>query len=247
VVQQNPWVSLSQSNEFVLSCDEPFVRAHNHALLRGLETLSETGRATRRRHLIDLNLPPVPFQGLFDAPVVILLANPGHHDDDEIDYLSPEVSDLLMASATSERGAPFAALTPEFRGSKAKPWWEARTAQLAGDLGGGDIGYEILANNLLAVELHGYHSKDWSAPVRNFPSQEFGFSLVEDAIQRGALILVARCQRHWYGSVPSLGEYDRCIEGTSSTRSAYFSRRNLGDQHYEQLLEALRRGRSTTL
>lgn len=52
-----------------------------------------------------------------------------------------------------------------------------------------------LANHLLAVEFHGYHSENWQALPVTLPSQLYTFSLVEGAMGRGAVIVVLRAWR----------------------------------------------------
>ena len=37
-----------------------------------------------------LHLPPLPFQGSPDAPIVLLGLNPGHKDADEANHITPE-------------------------------------------------------------------------------------------------------------------------------------------------------------
>ena len=66
-------------------------------------------------------------------------------------------------------------------------------------------GVPIFARRLLRVELHGYHPREWVIPRVISPSQRYGFELVRAAMDRGAVIVVARCMRHWHAAVPDLG------------------------------------------
>jgi hypothetical protein len=101
-----------------------------------------------------------------------------------------------------------------------------------------DAGGRIeLARKLQAIELHGYHSKKWAAPLVNFPSQGYGFELVRRAIERDALIIIGRAQSYWYSAVPELRRYLH-IQSLASSRSAYLSRGNLG-RNYRKVIRAL--------
>jgi len=230
-MDENPWMKLPGAPPYVLECDKAFVIAHNRDLSQGDDGF------------LDVNLPPGPFQGRFDAPVVVLLANPGWDEGDYGSQDVPPVLDLFLENARSSEGTPALCFTEAFRKSGAIQWWPDRTRDLARDLGDGDLdaGYEVLAQNLLTVELHGYHSKKWTAPLRNFPSQLFAFELVEGAIKRKALIIIVRCRKHWQASVPELLCYRHLIDVLESPRAAHLSRKNLGD-NYDRVVTAFRKG-----
>lgn len=221
---QNPWKGCPLSSPFVLEADFEFVEAHNFV----------------HRHApdrqIDLRLPPVPFLGHRDASVVILLANPGIHELDYSTNLLPHILELSVNNLMSDGGTPHYALTETFRNTPGENWWERRTKHLAEDVGG----YDVLADRLLAIELHGYHSKKWSAPLANFPSQAFGFDLVRESMDRSAVIVAARCQSHWFASVPGLAQYGNLVPSLLSPRSAYLSKRNLGEGPYQRIVSAVR-------
>ena len=68
------------------------------------------------------------------------------------------------------------------------------------------------------IEFHGYHSKSWIAPLVTFPSQHFGFRLVRQAMDRGALIVLGQAMRYWYAAVPGLHDYENKIERVASSR-----------------------------
>jgi len=224
----NPWRSLPQSPPFVLDVDEPFVRAHNERF------------GARSPQHIDLRLPPQPFAGKLNAPVVVLLANPGRSVADFRQQSSGPRLEALVNAIQAPRGTPFWPLTPRFQKTKAGEWWLSRTRDLCAEPSKED-GIAFVAERLMSIELHGYHSQTWSAPLRNFPSQNYGFELVTKAMDRGALIVVARCQRYWYASAPGLRQYERQVKNLMSSRSAYLSRGNLG-RHFATVIRALEDG-----
>lgn len=238
---ENPWKYLPQGADYVLPIDAPFVAAHNDNHLHSAGEESESKAQDRRDHLLQFHIPPVPFLGMFNAPVVLLLANPGYADSD-VAYFD-RVHDLAIESAQSDAGTPIYPILSENEDEDYKGWWRLRTRELAQEVGG----FDELAERLLVVELHGYHSKKWSAPLRNFPSQEFGFNLVRQAMDRDAIIIAARCQHHWFASVPGLRNYEYLIPALSSPRSAHLSRTNLKPENFERVVTKLKSGNSTGL
>jgi hypothetical protein len=229
----NPWRATPSTFPFVLKDDEPFVRAHNENC------------SVRSPHQIDLRLPPQPFAGRLNAPVVVLLANPGKSAYDFRQQSSGPNLETIMRAIQSPRGTPFWPLTPQFEKTKAGEWWRRRTRELS-NVFSEEGGEGFVAERFMSIELHGYHSKEWTSPLRNFPSQIHGFGLVEQAMDRGALIMIARCQRHWYESVPGLRQYRPKILHLNSQRSAYISKGNLGGRNFAIVVRALRDGRGST-
>jgi hypothetical protein len=207
----------------VLAEDLPFIKAMNATLRKSPD------------HQIRENLPPNPFAGPANAPVVLLLANPGFHEEDIAEQTTPEALPIILDAIRKPAGTPFWPLMPYFQGTRANLWWIPKTRDLASEVGG----YASLSERIQSIELHGYHSVKWTAPLRNFPSQDYGFELVRRAMDRGALIIVCRAPRYWYSSVPGLMTYSRQVRGLASSRSVFLSRKNLGS-HYRTVVRALR-------
>ena len=82
-------------------------------------------------------------------------------------------------------------------------WWRRCVRQLV--LAGQPL--EHLARSVLSVEFHGYHSPSFAPIPITLPSQWFGFSLVEQAIARGATVVMTRGRREWEVAVPELMSY----------------------------------------
>ena len=51
------------------------------------------------------------------------------------------------------------------------------------------------------------------------PSQEYGFNLVRQAVERGALIIGLRSERLWKEAVPALTDHSRFYQLSQSTHS----------------------------
>lgn len=233
---RNPWLDLPDEPKMVLPIDQPYVEVHNRIF-----------DESKSQHL-RLTSPPTPFAGRFDAPFVVLLANPGHAEEDVIEQNEPSNRKVILDNVRSENGAPFWPLTPQFANTSAGRWWRSRTRELAEAVANGDVetGYTVLTERILGIELHGYHSTSWFAPRAQFPSQAFSVHLVRRAMRNGAVILAARAVDYWYAAVPhnedlvALMDYPGLIKGTESKQSAYLSRRNLAKGKFDQIVAALR-------
>jgi hypothetical protein len=227
-VMKNPWTELSGANPFVLEQDAPYVDVHNR-LARGKGD---------QNHFLHLDVPPAPFGGYFDAPVVILLANPGYSQDDRREQTKKENLEVILRCLQSTSGAAFWPLTKQFSDTSAGRWWRSKTKYLAPG-GPTDPNFTFLSERILSVELHGYHSKSWMAPRANFPSQEFNFELVRRAISNNSLIVISRSIDHWLSSVPQLMDYKNKITDPKSKRVANLSPGNLTAKDFRRIQGAL--------
>ncbi len=223
----NPWERIPASGDFVLAEDLELVLAFNEAIEN--DSRKDNLSAERKKDILDrkldVTLPPNPFAGFHDAPLVVLLANLGLHDGDVIQK-EPQNATKLLHCIQKPGGSPVIWLTNEGSYLSKNNWWINRTTELAEFAGGS----EELARKMLVVELHGYHSVKWSPPMRNFPSQEYSFSLVESAIERDVPIILAKCARHWLASVPKLRNHEKLLN-LSSTRQAALSSNNILDRN----------------
>ena len=233
---RNPWLDLPEDGDLVLAIDEPFVDVHNR--LFGISS----------PYYLHLDSPPSPFIGRFDAPFVVLLANPGHARQDRDEQNEPTRRLSILEGLRTEGGSTFWPLTPEFEGTSAGRWWRSRTRELAESLDAGnrELGYQLLSERLLAIELHGYHSTSWFAPRAQFPSQRISVELVRNVIQNGAVILAARAVGCWLAAVPRDGEaqalidYDNLIKGTRSSQSAFITPNNLEQGKFTAIISVLK-------
>lgn len=253
---ENPWMRLNPEGPggpYLHPDDAALIVAYNHALTmvrRG--GASGTPDSADNHHVIDPSLPPSPFGGYHDSPLLVLLANPGITEDDAGSYSVPERRKMLVKSLRAPYGSRFWPLTDAFmasvdgdgqldpsKESGAHRWWREHTRELVEAVGDG-FTLEDLADNVLSVEFHGYHSKSFMTPFVTLPSQRFGFRLVEDAMARGALIVVLRAVRQWCAAVPGLAGYANAILGTASTQSVHLTPRNLGKEMFDRIVQVLR-------
>lgn len=228
----NPWLemeNLSESDDMVLKIDEPFVSAYN----------AEFGE--KSPHHLQLNVPPLPFIGSSEAPVVLLLANPGYDVEHDKNWSKDKfINDGILANLHRKPDASLFFVSKEYRKlGDVSQWWKERTKELANAIGKEhslsgtaeqqtERGFEDIEKKLLAIEYHPYHSKEWQPPFRTFESQTFTFDLVQKAMDREATIIIGRCVKHWYASVPDLRAYKHVIK-FDSPRSTHISENNLNN------------------
>jgi len=228
-VAVNPWLEVPDTPPFVVPVDERYVEAFNASDCR------------RPEHEIDTTLLPEPWLGRHDAPVVMLTANPGFDPSDVAFHARPDFAQANRANLTTPGGEPNYLLDQRFSDAPGAGWWRRRAfAQLLRD----GVSEEALRNRVLVVEFHGYHSRSWTPLPVTLPSQWYGFSLVEQAVRRGALVIVARPARLWLVAVPELGQHPERVFTLRSTQNPAISPKNLGSQAGYEAVVAAQDGRS---
>lgn len=208
----------------MLACDREVV-----------ERFNARAREGRREHvLLRLQHLPEPFLGRPDAPVVLLNLNPGFSDTDDEWHGNPTFAANLRANLAHEmRPWPFYLLNPEFP-SPGHGWWRTRMRELIEATSA-----EAVAQHVLCVELHAYHSVSFGLHGLAIPSQDYGIHLVREAMARGALIVRMRSEGPWFERVPELATYTRLVR-TRSWRAPYLSKNNLREG-FAAIVDAIRR------
>lgn len=211
---ENPWLDLPESKKFVLPLDRPYVEAFN--------------AEADERHKLNLGVLPQPFLGIRDADLLLLGRNPGTRGWREGSYAQALKHDLMSAS-----GTPFPPLLEGFVENEGA-WWAKCFKSL---LKGTGKPPSWLAQRVMAVEFHGYHSERWRAIPVTLPSQRYSFWLVEKAIQRQATIVIMRGSRDWKIAVPALHEARLVV--LNNPRSGTISPGNCAGDGFRQVLDAL--------
>lgn len=205
----NPWRNLPTSAPYVLPEDELAVAVFN------------SDKKLSPKHRLHTETPPEPFLGHFDAPIVVLLLNPGVNKQARYD----------VGLADSMRSA--GERTNHFYMSKHNAWWDKLVRSIAQDRP-----TSKLDSAILSVEFFPYRSEKFGCGHVRVPSQEFSFNLVRRAIKRKAAIIVVRGWSHWTGAVPELVAEGDPI-GLANPQSASLSAKNLGDGAYAKVLGSL--------
>ncbi len=208
----NPWLDLPVTSPHVLPSDRVAVEAFNAKL----------PRSSPYRIHVD-GVIPEPYVGaVATAPVLVLQLNPGSDETNPASHADPDFHAALLANLRHELTEwPFYFFDPRFRESHpGGRWWVSKTRKLAEV-----IPIQRLAQRLAAVEWFPYKSPRFRGGC-TVSSQEYGFFLVTSAIERGALIVVARSQARWEASVPALRGYRRKLT-LSSVQNVALTPNNL--------------------
>jgi hypothetical protein len=227
-VDNNPWRRLPSEAPYVLPEDEEDVRAFN--------------ANARQNQFLHLDLVPEPFIGWREAPVVLLGNNPG--------VKSPESAALRRKPAFASRmrnnllhrlsaDFPFLYLDPDTDiASTGKDWWERKLRCLFSEFGPDrEIARSILAKSILAIEFFPYVSHRYRHGRLSLPSQQYSFTLVRNAMSRGAVIVLTRGERRWKNAVEGQSSYPRLLELQEKQR-APISPGNC--QRYQEIVAAIK-------
>jgi len=186
---QNPWLSLpcEQSDDLTLPTDRPYLDAY----------ASTNPKDTHRIHRY---LLPEPFFGRFDAPVVLLLQNPGFSEGDIVYQNITEHTTALRRTYAGDQ-SHFYLDRPSSCNAPGTRWWKKTAcAHLLRDA-------PELKDKLLVLEFFPYHSEAFDHAHIRIPSQQFTFHLLRQAIERNALVVCARMWKPWICAVPELAKH----------------------------------------
>lgn len=203
----NPWRNLPHKAPYVLDADRRAIEVFNSGAQDHVRLRVETC--------------PEPFFGALDAPIVVLLLNPGVSSDDHYD------ADLHAAVSGAK------AADDHFYLHGSNGWWTKLVRALSRERPDVDI-----SRRVLSVEFIAYRSKSFGCGHLRLPSQEYSFALVRQAIERRAAIVIVRGARHWFGAVPELHGYENLI-GIVNPQSASLSQGNLKADGFQRLIAAL--------
>lgn len=203
----NPWNDFPESNCMVHPDDKELVDAHN--------------RSVKEKYRFILHLAPEPWIGDINAPVVVLLANPGATDSDLGGFSEPK-ADVIVRSALKnlrqeKSDYPHFFFDPILEGTQGQNWYFKAFKTLLNEFGPSQ-----LSKSILTCEMAPYHSKNWLKPSAEFSTQAYTHSLVRRAMERNAIVLIHRAARHWMAEIPALKEYSKAFRPKSS-QSMYVS------------------------
>ncbi len=190
----NPWITLSTQPPFVLPQDKSKLDVYDEV---------DNPSLTAFR----LHLPPLPFQGNPEAPIVVLGLNPGYDVGDESKQTTDYFRETSFRNYRHDATLPYPLffLDPQIEGNdsgKGQQWWHRRLKYLRAHYND-----TLLAQAILSVQYSPYRSTSYKPTRQSLPSQEYGFALVRQAIERGALIIGLRSKKLWVEAVEELGDY----------------------------------------
>ena len=215
----NPWLSLSDTAPFLLASD--------------LRNILHFNTMTKPQHQIHGELLPEPYLGNPQANILLLNLNPGF---DERDIAFHQGSDYFVKTsranlAHASQAYPFYLLDPHNAASPGATWWRSKLKRLIDRYGV----YKI-ANEVCVIEYFPYHSEKFGCKS-DIPSQTYGFSLLQEAMKRNALVIQMRSRRLWQSKVPGLRSYPHYYE-LKNPQNTVISENNCPDG-YPTILKTL--------
>lgn len=215
----NPWKNLPQAAPFLLSEDAADVTAFN--------------ARCKAENMVHTELPPEPYAGRRDAPVVLLMRRPSYHPDDAKYMLKNAEFAAIMqrVRAFEELEHPFYHLNEKYPENPGFHYWNKLLKKTILDL---DL--RTCSQGFLVLQLFPYKT---NAPVEDvLPSFSFTKEILQEAIRRNAIIIQMTAARKWQQNVPELKGYKYFT--CNNSRNPTISPGNIGVEEYEQVLAAIR-------
>ena len=190
---ETPWAELPAGPPFVLPCDAALVTAFND---KERQRRSDCER-------LQLELLPEPYIGRPDAPIVLLKSHAGYRPNDSRLMDDENARKIVRRNLLHQPLAyPFYVLDPALAWTDQAIWWRRKIRHVIA------VSDErTVAENVLSIAAFPYRSFRNPALPGLLPSQDYAFALVEQAIDRNALILMGNTVRFWYDAVPRLQGY----------------------------------------
>ena len=210
----NPWLHIPAESPYVLPEDA--------------EAVARFNRTAHPKHFLHIEkILPEAFMGVKDAPVVLLSNNPGFSSLEEREKFrqQPMVLEWMRKNLYHEPlDYPFYYLNPAF---DEKDWWVVRLRSLIARFNTStQNGRRLVAKSVLNVVYFPYVSRNFGHRQLRLASQNYGFQLVREAVNRKAVIVLLRSgkgnQKAWLEAVPELNGYDQFHLG-SNPQAPYIS------------------------
>lgn len=203
-LERNPWLGFKYSSEMIHPIDEEAVRYHN--------------KTSKIDYQFLLHLAPEPWIGNLNGNLFVLYSNPGATRENVKKIFQPK-HEIVMRKTISNLNQtiidyPHFHLDPALAGTEGGVWFNQRYKWLINE-----TSRESLARNLVTCELAPYHSLKWKIPKFMPPTQEFTYSIIRKAVERDAVILLARTPKIWLSKIPQLVKYPRVFRPNSINAS----------------------------
>ena len=226
---ENPWKKIGQRH--IHPDDEKMVLQYN--------------RSVEKKHppeMVHRELPPLPYLGNARTARVILLGkNPSYSDIDETEADAlPALYDENFKSLTFESDCPLFYLDARFKGTNVYHWWWGVLGALITACEERGTDAETVLGRIACAQYHPYRSRESFVPKEPFPTQEYTFQLVREAVKNEGTVFVllygAVNERLWRQAVPPLPA--TCIR-LKSAQASSVTPGNMAPTDWEQLVKTL--------
>ena len=220
---KNPWTEINWKST-IADCDKTII-SPAYCVIKG----------------IDITNLPEPFSGNINSHVVCLNLNPGIGKCDvcytfDKAFLSETIRTLsqdLNSPKTQDQYMWFI----DIRCQKGVlhdgcEWWKKRTKDIAKAI-------SPIPLNMFVIEYFPYHSQH-SFSFPSLPSDEYRNDLIDDALNKGKLIVIMRGERLWYGIQDrSIGQRLRNYPNLivlSNPRYVSFTQNTMNESDWKRLI-----------
>lgn len=219
----NPWLDVPTEQHYLLPCDRGRIEAYNYKHPDKDDV-----------YYVHDDVLPEPFVGSTTAPVVLLGLNPGFDEKNIEEHARPEFQDQLHKNyCHGQSDFPFYFLNPQLKGG-GQEFWKKKLHRLLKE-----FQPKELARSILCIEYFPYHSRRFRHASIKLPSQEYGFRLVQSAIDRDAVVVVMRSKRLWLEVISRMAEYRRFF-ALKNPRNPTLSPGNCPHNKFQLIVSAIR-------
>jgi len=221
----NPWEKLPDTSPFILPEDEELIDAYNN---RYQGTIYE----------VLLNEIPSPYIGDPKAPVILLNLNPGYSPNDQVSQKLENFRKVAKANLFHQfYNYPYYVLDPSLEGTPSGYAWFMQ--KLNPLMRATNLTAQELSERLFTVEYFPYHSVKYGWCNGILPSQKYTINLVEEAIIRGAIIIIMRGKKIWLEAISELIKYPK-VYTLNSQQNVTVSERNIGSEAFSEVINKIK-------
>lgn len=168
------------------------------------------------------------------AEIILLSLNPGYSDQDDDFHKNDDFKKIIFENSNhTSKEYPFFPFNPPIKDSPVAKYWKKRLRELISH-----SSEEILSNKICCIEYFPYHSKKYRHLKISSISKDYNKKLVENCIQRKALIIIMRAKRQWLSLVEDLKGYKNCFTVHSFANPA-ITKNNLGEKTFAEIFKKL--------
>ena len=218
----NPWLRLPEKPPFVLPEDK--------------ELVSKFNIQHKEQNNIPVELPPEPYAGRKDAPVVLLALHPDH-DPDDVKYMCDNAefaASMQRTRAFEKQDYLFYHLNEKYPENPGLKFWKKKLKKPIHELG-----HRTCSQGFLLLQLFPYKTKAKINGKKLSSSFSFTCTLLQKAIERNAIIILMYGKKEWEENIFGLSSYERYFI-CSNKRQPMISPGNLPKGVYKQIIAAIR-------
>ncbi|HIK02810.1 TPA: hypothetical protein H1012_03130 [archaeon] len=224
---ENPWKDFKKIPSYVLEMDKGKVDSDHY----------------------NLDILPIPFIGNPKAKIIFLLLNPGKNGNEgEFEQNNRDYVTAIRKNLEHDESLeyPFYYLDPKLAETSGYDYYHKRVfkdlLEICDSKYGKTNGARELSKKICVIEFVPYHSKTKGKEIRDLPSREYNRQLVDDAIERGTLIIIGRHEKEWLEEVKSLGRYKekgRVFTIKNKRARPKISKNNLSEEGFAEVEKIL--------